>query len=242
VMYLMYQPIYTSFLPVFCARHAAAAAGADATELWQGIAVAGRIMAIAVLPVAALLFACPGLVIFAWTGDAALADGGSGVLRWVIVGAAVNAFLFIPFALQQAAGDLRPWGWRIALALAAYIPLALAAIHRWGMQGAAAAWCAGSVLLAGWLAHTTALALGPAPGGRGGLLAVLAQPVLRTLLACGLVAAAAAIVPAPSDRIASALLALGLLGLCALVALRSQAEVWSVCLRALARPTGVPAP
>ncbi len=242
VMYLMYQPIYTSFLPVFCARHAAVAAGADATQLWEGIGLAGRIMAIAVMPVAAVLFTCPALVIFAWTGDAALADGGSSVLRWVIVGAAVNAFLFIPFALQQAAGDLRPWGWRIGLALAAYIPLALAAIHQWGMQGAAAAWCAGSALLAGWLAHTTTLALGPAPGGRGGLLAVLAQPALRTLLACGLVAAAAAIVPAPSGRIGSALLALALFGLCALAALRSQADVWGLCVRALSRPRGAPAP
>lgn len=239
VMYLMYQPIYTSFLPVFCARHAAVGAGEDPTLLWESIGLAGQIMAIAVLPVAAVLFTFPALVIFAWTGDAPLATSGASVLRWVIVGAMVNAFLFIPFALQQAAGDLRPWGWRIAVTLAVYMPLALAAIQQWGMQGAAAAWCTGSALLALWLARTTAQQLGPGPG-RGGLLAATAPAALRTLLACGLVAALAAAVPAPAGRIGAALLALAILCLCGLAALRSQTDVWSLCLRALSRLRSAP--
>ncbi len=249
VMYLMYQPIYTSFLPVFCARHAAVGAGGDSALLLESIGLAGRIMAIAVLPVAAVLFSLPALVIFAWTGDAPLAASGASVLRWVTVGATVNAFLFIPFALQQAAGDLRPWGWRIAVALAVYIPLALAAIHQWGMQGAAAAWCTGSAVLAFWLARTTAQVLGHAPGG-GGLMAAIVPAAFRTLLACGLVAGLFVAVPSPSPspsgRIGSALLALAMLGLCVLVALRSQADVWSLCLRALSRlrsaPRGAPTP
>ena len=234
VMYLMYQPIYTSFLPVFAGRHAAARTSGDASGLWQSIALAWRVMSIAVLPVAVMIFALPGLVILAWTGDAQLAESGGGVLRWIIAGAAVNAFLFIPFALQQAAGDLRPWTWRIAVALVFYAPLAILAIRQWGMQGAAAAWCLGSVALAAWLSRASGQSIPQAPAGSG-FLASLVPGSLRTLLPCAVVAALGAWLPWPAGRVGAGALALGMLAVCGLVALRSQPEVWTLCMQMTAR-------
>ena len=234
MMYLMYQPIYTSFLPVFAGRQAAARASGDASGLWQSIALAWRVMSIAVLPVAVMIFALPGLVILAWTGDAQLAESGGGVLRWIIAGAAVNAFLFIPFALQQAAGDLRPWTWRIAVALVFYAPLAILAIRQWGMQGAAAAWCLGSVALAAWLARASGQSIPQAPAGSG-FLASLVPGSLRTLLPCAVVAALGAWLPWPAGRVGAGALALGMLAVCGVVALRSQPEVWTLCMQMTAR-------
>lgn len=230
VMYLMYQPIYTSFLPVLCARHAAAARTADAAGLWHSAGLAWRVMTLVVLPVSALLLAVPGLVIHAWTGDAQLAAEGSAVLRWVIAGATVNAFLFIPFALQQAAGDLKPWAWRIAISLGLYVPLAIVSIRAWGMVGAASSWCLGSIAMAVWLARATGRSL-PLPPRDRTLLAQLAPLSAPTLAACAVVAALAAWIPPASDRWLAGLLALAVLGACGVAAILAQRALLQTALR-----------
>lgn len=220
VMYLVYQPVYTSFLPVFCARPSA---------LREPVLLAWRIMAVLVLPVAAVLCGLPSQVILAWTGDAVLADTGAAPLRWMIAGSAVNAFLFIPFGLQQAAGDLRPWTWRIAVATAIYAPLAVGALAAWGMTGGAAAWCCGSVVLAAWLAQATratlpelrSIAFGPA--------------TLPTLGLCVAATALLAVLPVPAGRIEAGALALAALAACAMAALVTQPDLRGLGVQALAR-------
>ncbi|MBC7648990.1 MAG: oligosaccharide flippase family protein [Vitreoscilla sp.] len=237
VMYLMYQPIYTSFLPVFAGRFAAAQDAGHSFELSQSVSLAWQMMTVAVFPVAVVIFALSGLVVFAWTGDRQLAQTSSGVLRWVIVGAGINAFLFIPFALQQAAGDMRPWAWRIALSLLLYAPLAIAAISRWGMLGAAAAWCLGSACLALWLARASIQYL-----GRQGLQlsdgAGMFTSSLKTLIICSMVVLLVLLFPFPAERYGAAALTLGTLAVCLLLALRSQPGVWTLFLQLVHRMQG----
>ena len=221
VMYLMYQPIYTSFLPVFCSQRATAARAGDAAGLWQSADLAWRVMTLVVLPVAAMLLAVPGLVIHAWTGDAELAREGGAVLRWVIVGATVNAFLVIPFALQQAGGDVLPWTWRIAAALPLYLPLALASVHAYGIVGGAACWCLGSVALGLWLAHATGKCV-PGRPQSASLLAHLAPLSKPTFLACAAVGAFSAFLPPTQDRRVAGLLSIAVLAACGAAAVGSQ--------------------
>ena len=232
VMYLMYQPIYTSFLPVFAGRFAEAQDAGHSSELSQSVLLAWQMMSVAVFPVAVVIFALSGLVVFAWTGDMKLAQTSSGVLRWVIVGAGINAFLFIPFALQQAAGDMRPWAWRIALSLLLYAPLAIAAISHWGMLGAAAAWCVGSACLALWLASASIQSLGRqglhVNDGKG-----MFTSSLKTLIICSTVAVLVSLFPLPADRYGAAALTLGTLAVCLLLALRSQPGAWALFVQLL---------
>jgi len=232
VMYLMYQPIYTSFLPVFAGRFAAAQDTGHSLELSQSLLLAWQMMTVAILPVAVVIFALSGLVVFAWTGDMQLAQTSSGVLRWVIVGTGINSFLFIPFALQQAAGDMRPWAWRIALSLLVYAPLAIAAISNWGMLGAAAAWCVGSACLALWLARASMQFLGRQGLYLGDVTDMFISS-LKTLIICSMVAVLASLLPLPADRYGAAALTLGTLAVCLLLALRSQSDVWALFVQVL---------
>lgn len=233
-IYLMYQPIYTSFLPVFAGRLALAQDSSHVTDLGHSISMAWQMMTVAVLPITIVIFSLSDMVVFAWTGDKLLADGSAGVLRWVITGAAVNAFLFIPFALQQALGNMRPWMWRIMLALAVYAPLAIAAINRWGMVGAAAAWCTGSACLALWLASATTQSLRQ-NGVKNIGMARLLTGSAKTALVCMAVAGLAALLRWPLERFTSAAFVLCTLAVCMLLAVRSQPAVWRSLSQVLSR-------
>jgi len=217
---------------VFAGRFAAAQDTGHSLELSQSLLLAWQMMTVAILPVAVVIFALSGLVVFAWTGDMQLAQTSSGVLRWVIVGTGINSFLFIPFALQQAAGDMRPWAWRIALSLLVYAPLAIAAISNWGMLGAAAAWCVGSACLALWLARASMQFLGRQGLYLGDVTDMFISS-LKTLIICSMVAVLASLLPLPADRYGAAALTLGTLAVCLLLALRSQSDVWALFVQVL---------
>jgi O-antigen/teichoic acid export membrane protein len=144
VLYLLYQPIYTSFLPLL----AASAGLADRAVLHEHVRLAWDCMSLAAVPVAVSIFVLPHYAVWAWTGDAALGTAWGYLLGFAMVGALVNAYLFVAFALQQANGRLGIWVRRIAWALALYAPAAVGAVTWLGAPGGVIAWSLGTVCLA----------------------------------------------------------------------------------------------
>ena len=143
VLYLFYQPIYTSFLPIFSAQ----AALDDPIPTQESFKLAWDCMALATVPVAITLLVAPMEMVWLWTGQHEVALLWANNLRWAIGGALLNAFLFIPFAMQQGRGSLFDWVGILCVSLAVYAPACVWLMHFYGAKVGMAVWAVATLIM-----------------------------------------------------------------------------------------------
>lgn len=137
-MYLFITPVFGALYPRLAA-HVAAAYTSEIRELYHG---GTQLLAVVMLPVAAVLALCPAAAMTAWLGDAESAQRVAPILRLLVLGTALNGLMHIPYALQLA------YGWtRIGVLIRGgqfllFLPLLLLLAAMYGGTGAASVWLA----------------------------------------------------------------------------------------------------
>jgi O-antigen/teichoic acid export membrane protein len=132
------QPVFRAFFP----RLSQVAESGDRETLKLLYHQGCQLMAVVVLPVSAICVFFAWEVMLLWQRDQAAAANSSPSLRFLMVGGALNALLFLPYALQLAYGSTRIQLITLLAGLAASVPLTIAAASYWGPPGAAAVWLA----------------------------------------------------------------------------------------------------
>lgn len=130
------QPVFRAFFP-----RLSQVAESDDQEILRLLYHQGcQLMAIVVLPVAAICVFFASEVMMSWQRNPAAALNSSPSLRFLMAGGAVNALLFVPYALQLAYGSTRIQLFSLLAGLAASVPLTIVFASYWGPVGAAAVW------------------------------------------------------------------------------------------------------
>jgi len=99
-----------------------------------------QLVATVILPVAAVIIFFAPEVLYVWTGDHSIAAHTSTIVRFLVAGAALNALMNIPYALQLA------YGWTSlplainVVSIIICVPLILLLASRYGVAGAASVW------------------------------------------------------------------------------------------------------
>lgn len=101
---------------------------------------ATQLMVVIVIPVALVLALFPEQMLWAWTGDAAIARSAAPVLRLYALGNGLMVLDAFPYYLQFAKGDLKLHLIGSAAYLVLLIPALIAATIRYGVIGAGYAW------------------------------------------------------------------------------------------------------
>ncbi len=99
-----------------------------------------QLISAVVAPVAIVIALFSPEILRLWTGDAVIAEHADDLLPLLVVGAALNGLMNIPYGLSLAYGWTR---FAVSLNTAAvvlFIPALILAVDRFGAMGAAAAW------------------------------------------------------------------------------------------------------
>jgi O-antigen/teichoic acid export membrane protein len=137
-MYLFITPVFGALYPRLAA-HVAAAYTSEIRGLYHG---GTQLLAVLMLPVAAVLAFCPAAAIAAWTGDTASVERVAPILRLLVLGTALNGLMHIPYALQLAYGWTRIGVLLRGFELLFFLPLLLLLAAWYGGVGAASVWLA----------------------------------------------------------------------------------------------------
>jgi O-antigen/teichoic acid export membrane protein len=99
-----------------------------------------QLTCLAMFPAAITFYSCASPVLFAWTGDEALARSASTVLSLYSLGNALMGVASFAYFIQYAKGDIRLHLIGNAILATIYLPTALWVAREYGATGAAAAW------------------------------------------------------------------------------------------------------
>lgn len=135
-LYILISPMFSVIYP----RISAAWGGVDTPELAQLYHASSQAMAALVMPLAAVLACFPAPSLYVLTNNPALSAAAASILVFLVIGAALNGIMNIPYALQLAAGWTSLSVWLNIASLAAVAPLTWWAATRFGAVGGAAAW------------------------------------------------------------------------------------------------------
>jgi O-antigen/teichoic acid export membrane protein len=221
-LYVLITPVFSAYFP----RLSSLAAQHDGVAVQRCYHTATQVMAVLVVPLAAVLGLFPEEVLALWLHNTQLAQASAPLVTLLIIGTCLNGLMNIPFALQLAYGNTRI-GLTINVALVVVLVPTLVAATTWfGATGAAATWALSNALyLAVGLPLTHRILLG------GGLATWAAKDVLPPFIAALAVAAIGRwAMPAPISGV-SALYALGVVWMLATVAAVLAADVtrtWSL--------------
>jgi len=135
-LYAVITPVFSAYLP----RLSLLVAREQPEAIRRCYHTATQIMAVLVLPLAAVVAAFPVTILSLWLRDASLAAEVAPLVTLLVLGTCLNALMNIPFALQLAHGNTRI-GLSINLVLVALLvpSLILVTLH-FGARGAAAMW------------------------------------------------------------------------------------------------------
>jgi O-antigen/teichoic acid export membrane protein len=137
------RSIYPLITPIFSAafpRFSAFVARGDKANLTHLYALFAQIMSAALFPVAAVVFWMGTELMYAWLGDRDTAQAVAGPAALLVLGAALNGVMNIPYALQLSSGLVK-LGLRInALLLIVVFPAAVGLYFGFGPAGIAATW------------------------------------------------------------------------------------------------------
>jgi O-antigen/teichoic acid export membrane protein len=103
-------------------------------------------MAVIILPAAALLSLFSFDILRLWTRSNEAAHNAAPILSVLVIGSALNALLYLPYALQLAYGWTRLslfWGF---VSMAIFVPAMLPMTRHFGTVGAATVWAALNIL------------------------------------------------------------------------------------------------
>jgi O-antigen/teichoic acid export membrane protein len=105
-----------------------------------------QLMAVIILPAAALLSLFSFDILRLWTRSNEAAHNAAPILSVLVIGSALNALLYLPYALQLAYGWTRLslfWGF---VSMAIFVPAMLPMTRHFGTVGAATVWAALNIL------------------------------------------------------------------------------------------------
>lgn len=134
---LMAAPIGAALLP----RLTNTAAAGDEQTLRDLYSRYTQVTCLAMFPAAFTLYACASPVLFAWTGNAAVAASAGPVLGLYSLGNAVMGVTAFAYYIQYAKGNIHMHLIGNAVFAAAYLPAVFWAARAHGATGAATAWC-----------------------------------------------------------------------------------------------------
>ena len=142
IPFLLVTPVFNALFPRFTSLVAAS----DDTALKVLYHQGSQLMAVLVLPVAAVLSFFSFDIMLLWTGSAKTAGMSSPIVSVLVIGMALNALMTLPYALQISHG----WtsiGLRInTFLIITLVPAIYFMATRYGAVGAAAVWVALNII------------------------------------------------------------------------------------------------
>lgn len=130
------------FLQAFGPRFTELVSVGDTTELARYVRIASQLTYAILLPPAAMLVLLPHAILFAWTGDAEVAEGAAPLLAILTVGTLFTACSYPALSILYSTGRVRPVIAMNAAIIAVMLPMLLFAVHEYGAIGAASCWLA----------------------------------------------------------------------------------------------------
>ncbi len=136
------RPIFMATYP----RFSALAASHDAPGLKHVYRRAWQLMMTLVVPAAAVIAAFSSELLFLWTHSRAVADVAGPIAAFLVVGTALNALMYVPYALQLAHGWTRLTATVSVVLILIATPAIILATSRYGTLGASTIWPAVNVV------------------------------------------------------------------------------------------------
>lgn len=133
---LIVGPVYSSVFP----RLSALSAGTQTDALAILYDRACQVLAILLLPTAAVIAAFSTQLLFIWTGNAHIAAETDSIVSILVAGSALNGLYVVPFALQLAHGWTRLALIQNLTTIIVLVPAVIWAARTYGAVGAAAMW------------------------------------------------------------------------------------------------------
>jgi len=127
-------------------RLSAQVAAGDESGIRRSYHLGSQLMAVTILPAAAILSLFSFDILRLWTRSNETALNAAPVLSVLVIGSALNALLFLPYALQLAYGWTRLslfWG---LISMTILVPAMLPMTRHFGIVGAATVWAALNIL------------------------------------------------------------------------------------------------
>jgi O-antigen/teichoic acid export membrane protein len=198
----------------------------DGAAVARVYGLATQAVAVLAVPAITILVVFPQQVLWAWTGDAVIAESSATILRLYAAGNGCMVFAAFGYYLQYAHGNLRLHFIANVTFILVYVPVLLWAVLRYGAVGAGYAWLIANLLpLIVWLPIVH----------RRFLTSSYLSWILRDVggVAWPAVLVALAIKPLlhwPTGRVGVAVVALGAVAICLGAAVAgsrvARAEVW----------------
>lgn len=191
-------PVFSTMYP----RFSQIAAKNDAAALRDVFHATAQILAVVVLPVAAILVVFPAAALFLWTGNADLADRGQIILQLLAGAAALYGLMSVLFLLETADGRTAPAIWTNVVLLAVVVPVTYVCTTRYGAIGGGLGWVTLSFVMLALRPPISLRSMSPSTL-REWLIADVGQP---TLAVGSLALTLKWLLPMPHDRVALGLI------------------------------------
>ena len=136
-------PLIQAFAPHFTEL---ISKGADEV-LAKQVCLASQLMSVLILPPAALVMFLSKPIIFAWTGNAAVAAGTSPILTVMVVGTALSTCSYPALSILYSRKWFRPVVIVNLASLIVLLPLLIVAVVHFGAIGAASCWALYGLIL-----------------------------------------------------------------------------------------------
>ncbi len=127
-------------------RMSALVSAGDQDSLTQFYHRASQLMAVLILPIATLVSSFSFEILRLWTGSGETALNAAPILSLLIIGSAINALLYLPYALQLAHGWTKLAILAGLVSISILIPLMFLMGKHFGPVGAASIWALLNVL------------------------------------------------------------------------------------------------
>jgi O-antigen/teichoic acid export membrane protein len=141
-LYVLITPVFNAYFP----RLSSLVAQPDPVSVRVCYRTATNVMAVLVLPLAALVAAFSEEILLVWLRDAALAASAAPLASLLVAGTCLNGLMNVPFALQLAHGNTRIGLTINAGLLVVLVPAIVYATGHFGASGGAAMWLAANAL------------------------------------------------------------------------------------------------
>jgi len=135
-LYMIITPIFNAVFP----RFSSLAATGSEEELALLYHRSSQVMAVLVVPTAAVIALFSHDIAFLWTRNMDIADNTSAIIRFLVIGTAVNGLMNTPYALQLSHGWTRIGLSINVILIVLFIPSLLFMASRYGPVGAASVW------------------------------------------------------------------------------------------------------
>jgi O-antigen/teichoic acid export membrane protein len=127
-------------------RMSALVSAGDENLISEGYHRGSQLMAVLILPVAAVVTIFSFQILRLWTGNTETAANAAPVLSMLMVGSAMNAVLYLPYILQLAFGWTKLPFVAGLISISVLVPLMFPMTRHFGLVGAASIWAILNVL------------------------------------------------------------------------------------------------